>query len=255
MGASWLTTFYKDEFAHPLIGNDRCVCVTASLPCEPGGSGLLADEGAADGGHSLVYSSRSFSVNATKQQCGHGATLLFFHRTAETLRIILPIGHEPIDHVATEAFDVPSAVDRECFEVTVAVETGETTINLVSMSDATGAVAVKGPVLNVYIHDRALALAGHADAHPDPDEPGFFNEQGVAVSGTRLRMHGDELRPTTPPPIVSENAVTYRTDSNGYPATFNTFYDRGDDEVYPTEHNPSARDGRASAFRAVRRSA
>jgi len=78
---------------------------------------------------------------------------------------------------------VPSAVVRECFEVTVAVETGETTINLVSMSDATGAVAVKGPVLNVYIHDRALALAGHADAHPDEDRPGFFNEQNIAEAG------------------------------------------------------------------------
>ena len=245
VGTGWLTTFYKDEFAHTLIGNDRCVCVTASL----------ADEGAADGGHSLVYSSRSFSVNATKQQCGHGATLLFFHRTEETLRILLPIGHEPIDHVATEAFDVPSAVDRECFEVTVAVETGETTINLVSMSDATGAVAVKGPVLDLYIHDRALALAGHADAHPDEDRPGFFNEQDIAVSGTHLRMHGDELRPTAPPPIVQQNAVTTRTDSSGYPTRFNTFYGRPDAEVYPAEHNPSAHDGRASAFRAVLRSA
>jgi hypothetical protein len=39
VGTGWLTTFYKDEFAHTLIGKDRCVCVTASLPCEPGGSG------------------------------------------------------------------------------------------------------------------------------------------------------------------------------------------------------------------------
>jgi len=104
VGTGWLAAFYNDEFAHTLIGEDQSVCVTATLADEPRGSGLLADEGAADGGHSLVYSSRSFSVNATKQQCGHGATLLFFHRTVETLRIILPIGHARLDHVAAEAF-------------------------------------------------------------------------------------------------------------------------------------------------------
>ena len=109
VGTGWLAAFYNDEFAHTLIGKDQSVCVTATLADEPRGSGLLADEGAADGGHSLVYASRLFSVNAIQQQCGHGAPLLFFHHTAETLRILLAIGHEPLDHAAAEAFDVPTA--------------------------------------------------------------------------------------------------------------------------------------------------
>ena len=238
-GAAWLPANY----AQMLIGRDSAVTISHTL--------LRSEDH--DVGETLMLSTETCTVTAAEQGCGRSAPMLFYRCDdgGGELEIILPVYHsvQPQREAAAAAAAaaeedngtcaLTDAVIRFCFHVTVIVETGVTTIDLVRISEADRSFTVVDPALNLYIHDPELAPAGSADARPEVQPPGYFNRQNILSNGTHMVMFGDTLVPT-PMPL----------------APHVTWFGRTDADVYPANNNPSCPEPRASAFgRVVRESA